>query len=718
MKIEYKYIKQIKEQFANIQNKQDLANLLSFANKILYGNKSKPIKLNALTYYANPSICKNRYYSFSIKKKSGDKRIIHAPSKGLKTILQTLNFVFQCLSSPPKVATGFVTGKSIVDNARKHEGHRYILNLDLKDFFYSFDRNRVKLAFMYEPFNLIGEKEPLAFLLASLCTHPIEVNGETKVVLPQGSPASPILTNILCKKLDRRLNGLAKRFGASYSRYADDITFSSQYNFYNNKEFVDELNRIIEIDQKLNINSKKIRIQKSTFRQEVTGLIVNEKVNVRRRYIKLIRMWLYYWEKYGYDKAEQIFQKDYIADKGHVKKGNAKLIDVLKGKLAFVKMVKGYEDTTYQKLKKRFDSLIKNKIIQNLNKNKVVGMKLENNKSSNSILSESLLEYLEKHLKEFLNKKTYPIIHTPQKTIEILKLFSSNDKHLKYTTHSWEEEKYETYNNFMGKIKDEWEDIDKNLKGLSNRLHAKISNFLFNKKLGQKKSKGDYISWGDKRLKFGWSSKELMEFMKKNPSSSPFDCPIPENIKNLDNDYGKFFRDYVDVFKNEIEFREDTKYFKNMVISLYEDILRPNGFSIEGLENLDGFSCYTDTQQIKNAIKRIFEMFVNGEYKNYNKIIIERSSNLTGQSFHLIKITQLNSFIKRSGDDPKIKEPTGDLGNIIELLKNLADYSIVSKFNNKDCYRINYLSADQKDQIEKIDCNEINGFTHEIKFYL
>ena len=153
------------------------------------------------------------------------------------------------------------------------------------------------MGFMYEPFNLNGKKEPLAFLLASLCTHPFEIDGEVKTVLPQGSPTSPTLTNILCRKLDRRLTGLAYRFGATYTRYADDITFSSPHNIYTDEAFNKELKRIIEEDQKLVINPKKTRLQKAGYRQEATGLIVNEKVNVRRRYVKQIRMWLYYWEK-------------------------------------------------------------------------------------------------------------------------------------------------------------------------------------------------------------------------------------------------------------------------------------------------------------------------------------------------------------------------------------------------------------------------------------
>lgn len=357
MKIEQVHIDQIRDQFAELQTKEDLVKLLSDAKNLLYGEECKPVQLKSLTYYANPILCKKRYQTFNIKKKSGADRTIHAPVKGLKSILRSLNFVLQCVYEPHEAATGFVLEKSIVDNAKKHVGHHYVLNIDLEDFFHTFDRNRVKMGFIYEPFNLNGDKEPLAFLLASLCTHPFEIDGEEKTVLPQGSPTSPTLTNILCKKLDRRLTGLANRFGATYTRYADDITFSSPHNIYTDEAFNKELKRIIEEDQKLIINTKKTRLQKAGYRQEATGLIVNEKVNVHRRYVKQIRMWLYYWEKYGYEKAEQIFKRDYISDKGHVKNINAHLVNVLDGKLEFLKMVKGVEDGTYKGLKERFNEL-------------------------------------------------------------------------------------------------------------------------------------------------------------------------------------------------------------------------------------------------------------------------------------------------------------------------------------------------------------------------
>lgn len=356
MKIEQSNIDLIRNLWFEMQTKQDLVNLLNQAKELLYGDSFAPIQLKQLTYYANPNLCKKRYISFAIKKKSGGDRIIHAPVNGLKSILRALNFVLHCIYEPNKAATGFVIGKSIVDNAKPHAGRNYVYNMDLKDFFHSFDRNRVKWGLINSPFNLRDEKTEIAFIIACLVTHPFEIDGETKTVLPQGSPTSPTLSNVLCKGLDRKLTGLGNRFGLTYTRYADDITFSSQQNVYKTNGFKEELNRIIG-SQQLTINPRKTRLQKRGYRQETTGLLVNESVNVNRKYLRQIRMWLYYWEKYGYEKAQQIFKRDYISDKGHVKNVNAQLVNVLDGKLEFMKMVKGSEDSAYQGLKKRFDKL-------------------------------------------------------------------------------------------------------------------------------------------------------------------------------------------------------------------------------------------------------------------------------------------------------------------------------------------------------------------------
>lgn len=370
----------IREKFTILTSKEELLMLLNEAKKMMYGEEFKPIRLKDLTYYANPDFCKKRYTSFRIAKKNGGERIINAPVKGLRSILRVVNFVLQAVNEPHPAATGFVLDRSIVDNAKAHVGKHYVYNLDIKDFFHSFDRNRVKMGFMRKPFNLNKDKnkEELAFFLSCLCTHPFEIEGEIKTVLPQGSPTSPTITNILCQDLDRRLNGLAKNFNLSFTRYADDITFSSSHNIYKEVEFQKELQRIIQEDQQLIINPTKTRLQKNGFRQEATGLIVNEKVNVRRKYVKQLRMWLYYWETYGYKKAELIFRKDYYSEKGHIKPGVPNMNLVIAGKLEFLKMVKGDNDPTYINLSSRFQNLQNPSQNRNISKNNFINLKSRN----------------------------------------------------------------------------------------------------------------------------------------------------------------------------------------------------------------------------------------------------------------------------------------------------------------------------------------------------
>ncbi|MBL0065534.1 MAG: RNA-directed DNA polymerase [Bacteroidetes bacterium] len=216
----------------------------------------------------------------------------------------------------------------------------------------------------------------IANIIASLCCTEMEVERKNDTgewekvkrnVLPQGAPTSPVITNIVCQRLDYLLSGVAKRFGLKYSRYADDITFSSMHNVYQpESEFLKEMHRIIA-EQNFHIKESKTRLQKDGYRKEVTGLLVNEKANVQQRYIKQLRMWLYYWERYGYERASGFFIQQYIADKGHVKNGKPDMANVISGKLDYLKMVKGADNELYLKLKSRFDALIvtnKNEVIK------------------------------------------------------------------------------------------------------------------------------------------------------------------------------------------------------------------------------------------------------------------------------------------------------------------------------------------------------------------
>jgi RNA-directed DNA polymerase len=368
MEIDKKYKKTIITQFWEMKTKEELLALLNYAKVILYGEKAIPFSLNQLNYHYTPKANRKRYIQFTVKKKSGAERVISAPNNGLKEIQKCLNLVFQLVHEPNPAANGFVPGKSIVDNALIHAGSFYVYNIDLKDFFPSIDQARIWGRLKKPPFSLNESQNrlELANIISSLCCHEMEVermdNTGTfvkvlKAVLPQGAPTSPVLSNIICERLDIRLSGVAKRFGLKYSRYADDITFSSMHNVYQkNSEFLTEISRIIT-DQNFHIKESKTRLQKQGFRQEVTGLIVNDKPNVNKRYISDLRMWIYYWEQYGYEKASSFFKPCYIADKGHVKKGTPSLENVLAGKLEYLKMVKGEKNSVYLGLAERIKKI-------------------------------------------------------------------------------------------------------------------------------------------------------------------------------------------------------------------------------------------------------------------------------------------------------------------------------------------------------------------------
>lgn len=344
-----------------ISSNLDLLTLLNKVKRDIYGNKCHDFSLKLVTYYCNPSRAIKAYKKFRIPKKSGGAREIAAPQKSLLAIQECLNVVFQALYTPSAIATGFLPGKSVVDNARKHTGMNYVFNTDIKDFFPSINQARVwKLLQMKQ----YGFKTEIANVVAGLCCmQVIKKNPETgelvkSYVLPQGSPASPILTNMICQKLDRRLNGLAKRFNLNCSRYADDITFSSSHNVYaKDGEFRKELKRIIE-DQNFQMNDPKTRLQRKNERQEVTGVVISDKINVNRQYVRDIQSVLYIWERYGYDIAFARFSAHYRENKpqNHMG-GDGFMANVIKGKLMYMKMVKGEDDPVYNRLLARLNAL-------------------------------------------------------------------------------------------------------------------------------------------------------------------------------------------------------------------------------------------------------------------------------------------------------------------------------------------------------------------------
>lgn len=346
-----------------LETKEDLLALLNRIkqdemNECGMGDKFYPFTMKHLLYYCNPNHAFHRYKEFKIKKKTGGFRLITAPrNRSFMLILNYVNEIFKAIYTPSEYAMGFTEGRSVVSNAARHKGMNYVFNIDLKDFFPSIEQPRVWKRLQLKPLNF---QQPVANVLAGLCfmRGDKKDDGKYHYILPQGAPTSPIITNMICDTLDRRLAGLAKRFGLNYSRYADDITFSSMHNVYSsNGEFRTELKRIIT-GQGFTINEAKTRLQKLGARQEVTGLIVSQKLNVSQKYVRDIRNLLYIWDRYGYTAAYAKFYPKYKADKGHVKKGNPDLANVIDGKLMYLKMVKGEDDSVYQRLNTKFRILV------------------------------------------------------------------------------------------------------------------------------------------------------------------------------------------------------------------------------------------------------------------------------------------------------------------------------------------------------------------------
>jgi RNA-directed DNA polymerase len=341
-------------EFKEVSSAKELALLLNKTQVLLHQDKGLMISEKSLNYYSSDKFCPNRYRVFHIKKKNGSDRIINAPVNGLKAIQKSISDFLQLVYPIHNAAFGFVQKKSVADNASLHIGKEYVYNTDLKDFFHSFSRMQVKYALMDGDLN-ITSNEKIAFLMAGLCTFKLSDDEDSnRYVLPQGAPTSPVLTNILCRHLDRKLSGLAKRFNATYSRYADDLTFSAEINIFQLNDFKSELKRIICDSQKLEIQEAKTRIQHKSFRQEVTGIVVNRKLNVTKRYIKNVRMYLYLIERYGIEKATLNYSQDLKKDCPNKSIENVNLRNILNGKIQYLRMVRGVEDSVSKALEKRF----------------------------------------------------------------------------------------------------------------------------------------------------------------------------------------------------------------------------------------------------------------------------------------------------------------------------------------------------------------------------
>ena len=254
----------------DVKNRKDLAQLLD-------------VKVKVLTYclYVLPETM--RYSSFVIPKKDGSERQILVPCAQLKRIqkklAEVLNEDYLEINSN-NVAQGFIKNKGIITNARYHRNKRVIINVDISDFFGTIHFGRVKGYFENNKFYKLNNK--VATMIAQLTCY----QGK----LPQGAPTSPVIANMIGQIIDYHILKLCKKYKLYYTRYADDMTFSTNINY----SLVEIEKFICDLSETLSrlgfeINTKKTRVCFNSSKQEVTGVIVNKKLNADKTFIKETR---------------------------------------------------------------------------------------------------------------------------------------------------------------------------------------------------------------------------------------------------------------------------------------------------------------------------------------------------------------------------------------------------------------------------------------------
>lgn len=227
-----------------------------------------PDQLNQAAKTAN-----RLYFAYTIPKRDGSDRTIHAPNPELKTAQRMILDKLLAFAPLNPHAEGFRRNRSILSNGQRHVGKKVVVKLDIKDFFPSITAERIFGLFLG-----MGYPRHVATLLTDLTTY--------KGALPTGAPTSPALSNLVCRRLDRRLSGVGGKMAFEYSRYADDLTFSSQNP--NMVQLLPFLQEIIE-EEGFVVKAPKTRILRNGGQQKVTGIVVNNHPNIDRKEIRTLR---------------------------------------------------------------------------------------------------------------------------------------------------------------------------------------------------------------------------------------------------------------------------------------------------------------------------------------------------------------------------------------------------------------------------------------------
>lgn len=324
--------------FKKAQNRQQLAEALGY-------------NYNFFVFFLFAKDIERHYVEFNIAKNYKADRLIAAPNEKLKLIQKNLADILLFIFKPKKCVHAFVKDKNIVTNARPHLKAHHVLRLDLKDFFPSIHFGRVRNLFEAEPFNFSRE---ISTTIAKICCY--------KGKLPQGAPTSPIISNMICLRMDAQLTRLSRDNSCNYTRYADDITFSTNKECFS-KKIVASLNpltisdviiRIIK-NNYFDINFNKVNIRSNNDSKFITGVKVNSKLNVSRKKYREVRAILHALRTHGHDKALEEHIAKYSKRKRSIPQTN--FYNIVQGKIAFLGMVRGGFDPIVSKLKIQLEQI-------------------------------------------------------------------------------------------------------------------------------------------------------------------------------------------------------------------------------------------------------------------------------------------------------------------------------------------------------------------------
>lgn len=397
-----------------------------------------PVFLTNILYIQKPE---SLYRSFNIPKKSGGIRQIEAPAESLKEIQSKLaNLLLDCIDALNTIkgndsnltgsfnntlSHGFSRKKSIITNAERHRNRKIILNTDIEDFFGSFNFGRVRGFFLKNRnFSL---SENIATTIAQIACY--------NNALPQGSPCSPVISNLICHSMDVRLAKLAKRHSLYYTRYADDLTFSTNKRTLPSEIAIENGSRyeIGSVFQReihrsgFSINHNKTRVNFKDSRQVVTGLTVNKKINTHRNYWRLER-----------SKCHYLFMTGDIPDDGS-STDLASKINRLHGRLNFIDTMDRHNRVNLSKIEQH---LISHKSINGILKEDIEEILLGKENGKNSRTKKKLNSREETFSKFLFYKNFYnnqkPLIILEGKTDNIYigcaleRLFSHYKDLIKY----------------------------------------------------------------------------------------------------------------------------------------------------------------------------------------------------------------------------------------------------------------------------------------------